>query len=74
MEVNRHVILDRPYQGDGIWVFFVLFSIFVVVRILLGARRKRNAGQSVDVRTVIVACLFFLGFCALGLFQLLSHH
>ena len=73
MEVSRHVLLDVPYQGNGWWVFVGVFSIVLLIRVLLGFRRKRNAGQPVDVRTVIAACIVFLGFCAVALFQLLTH-
>lgn len=72
-EANRHVILDVPYQGNGWWIFVAAFSIFLLVRVLLGFQRKRNAGRTVDVRTVIAACITFLGFCAIALSQLLSH-
>jgi hypothetical protein len=73
MEVSRHALLDRPYQGNGIWIFVGIFSIFLLFRVLLGARQKRKSGQPVDVRTVIAICLFFVVFCAVALFQLLSH-
>ena len=55
-------------------VFFVVFSIFLIARVLLGARGKRKAGGPVDVRVVNTGCLFYPGFCALGIFQLFSHH
>lgn len=57
MEVNQHVILDSPYQGDGIWIVFVVFSLFLLFFPLLAARRRRNAGQPVDVRELIAGCL-----------------
>jgi hypothetical protein len=28
MEVKQHVLLDRPYQGDGIWIFLWSFHFF----------------------------------------------
>jgi hypothetical protein len=74
MEVSRHVLLDRPYQGNGTWIFVAVFCIFVLFRVLQGAREKRNAGRPVDVRTIIAWCLFSLGFCAVALYQLWSHH
>ncbi len=72
-EVNRHVILDVPYQGNGWWAIVGFFSIILLFRVLLGFRRKRNAGQPVNVRTVIAACIVFLGFCAVAIFNVLSH-
>jgi len=74
MEGNQHVVLDLPYQGDGIWIVFVVFSLFLFLRQLLAARRKRNAGQPVNVRALIAGCLISLGFCAVGIYQLWTHH
>jgi hypothetical protein len=72
-EVNRHVILDVPYQGKAWWAFVGVFSIVLLFRVLLGFRRKRHAGQPVDVRKIIAACIVFLVFFADAIFQLLSH-
>ena len=73
MDVNRHVILDRPYQGNGWWIFLGLFSLFLLFRALRGFRQKRDAGRPADARTAIAAVIVFLGFFAVACFQVLTH-
>ncbi len=74
MDVKRCGILfsDR-YQGNGWWIFFALFSLFILSQILLGVRRKRNAGMPVDSGEIITVCIFCLGFIAVAIFQVLTH-
>jgi hypothetical protein len=60
MEVNQHLVLDRPYQGDGIRIVFVVFSLYMIARLTLAARRKRKASEPVNARAVTAGCLVFL--------------
>jgi hypothetical protein len=66
-------MIDGPYQGNGWWIFFGLGSVFMLYRVLSEARSKRKARFPVDTRAVISACILLLGFCALALFQVLTH-
>jgi hypothetical protein len=73
MEGNGRVVLSVPYQGNAWWALLGLISISLTFRVILQARRKRNAGLQVDVRSVIGESLFILSFCAVALYQLLTH-
>ena len=70
---DRHVILDVPYQGNAWWVVVGLGSLVLLAYFLWRVKGKRKVGLPVDVRAVIVACIFFLGVFALAVFQVLSH-
>jgi len=72
-ESNGHVLLDVPYQGNGWWLVGVLFPVLVLYHVLSRARSRRKAGMPVDVRALILVCIFALGFFALSLFQILTH-
>ena len=74
MESAGHVVLDLPYQGDGVWASLAILSILVIFGSLLSARRRRNAGEPVDFRAVLARCTVFFVFCAIALFQLVTHH
>ena len=67
------MLLDVPYQGNAWWAFLGLGSLVMLFYVLWGARKKRKAGLPIDVRGIIAACIFFLGFFALSLFQVFSH-
>ena len=72
-ETNGHVIVDVPYQGNAWWIVLGLGSLFILYGVVSGARSKRKAGLPVDTGALIFACIFFLSFFALAVFQVLSH-
>jgi hypothetical protein len=67
------MLLSQPYQGNAWWVFFGLFSLTLLGYVLSSARSRRNVGLPLDTRGIVVACIFFLGFVAVSIYQLLTH-
>jgi hypothetical protein len=66
-------MLSVPYQGNPWWVMIGLCSLLMMFYILLNARRRHNAGLSVDVRGTISGCIIALFFVAMAILQVLSH-
>jgi hypothetical protein len=73
MESNGHVVLDVPYQGNGWWLILGIGSLFMLYRVLSGARKKRKTGLPIDTPSLIFALVFFLGFFVVALIQVLTH-
>jgi hypothetical protein len=67
------MLLNAPYQGNVWWGLFAAFGTFLLVRVLLGFRRKRNAGEPVTVSEVIGASLVCLMFIGVAVYQILTH-
>jgi hypothetical protein len=67
------MLLDAPYQGNVWWASFAAFAALMLARILLGLRRRRRAGQKVEIRAVLIVSLFFLAFIIVAVSQVLSH-
>jgi hypothetical protein len=67
------MLLSAPYQGNAWWGLIAAFGAFLLVRVLLGFRRKRRAGKPVTVSEVIGAILFCLMFIGVSIYQVLTH-
>lgn len=66
-------MIAHTYQGNGWWIAEAIFSLFLIVQVILGARARHKAGFPVDVKPVIGLCLGFLVFVALAVYQVLTH-
>jgi hypothetical protein len=67
------MLFSPAYQGNAGWAGFGLFSLFLLAQVLLGARRRRNAGRPVDTRDTLRGCIVCLLFFAVAMYQVLSH-
>jgi hypothetical protein len=66
-------MLSHGYQGNAWWIAWAVFVLFLLSQSILDIRRKRKAGFPIDPRAIIRACLFFLGFVAIAIYQVLTH-
>lgn len=66
-------MLSHTYQGNSWWIAMALFSLFMMVQSLLQLRTKRKAGFPVEKIHVVQACVMWLLFVAMAVYQVLTH-
>jgi hypothetical protein len=66
-------MMARAYQGNGWWIAFALFALFMMVQTLLSLRTKRKAGFPISTLQIIRSCGMWLFFVAIAVYQVLTH-
>jgi len=66
-------VIAHHYQGN-LWMSgFAVYSFFLGSQVLWGAWQRDRAGMPVDFKAVTGISLLFFGFCALAIFEVLTH-
>ena len=66
-------MIAHAYQGNGWWTALALFALFMMVQTLLSLRTKRKAGFPISTQQIIGACVMWLLFVAMAVYQVLTH-
>jgi len=67
------VLFSPSYQGNGWWLLFGLFSLFMLAHFLFGVRAKRRAGRSISIGEIVRGSVFLLMFVVVAMYQVLTH-
>lgn len=66
-------LIDHGYDGNQSWLMCGLVSLGLLLYSVSWVRSKRKSGQEVDRFKLTTACLLFLAFSIVAVFEILLH-